>query len=154
MENKTHEACIEALQDLMRINNDRIEGYNRAINELKDDQDGDLKSLFSSMVADSEKYNTELAHMLGSYGGSTESGTTVSGKVYRAWMDVKALFTGGDRKTVLDNCEDGEDAAQKAYEMALNDDDVMAETKALISRQKAELKTSHDKIKALRDAHK
>lgn len=69
-------------------------------------------------------------------------------------MDVKAVFTGGDRKTVLSNCERGEDAAQNAYQAALDDNDVMPETKTLISKQKQDLLKSHNEIKALRDAAK
>ncbi len=42
-------------------------------------------------------------------------GTTEMGKIYRAWMDVKAVFTGENRHTILSNCEAGEDATQKAY---------------------------------------
>ena len=146
---KTHESCINALNDLVQINNDRIVGYGKAIDELKDGQDGDLKSLFSSMIADSEKYKSELAAMISSYGGDVAQSSTVSGKIYRAWMDVKALFTGGDRETVLNNCKGGEEAAQKAYEMALNDDDVMQETKDLIAKQKTALQQSLSKISAL-----
>lgn len=147
-----HKACIEALNDLIKINNDRIEGYQRAIDELKDGQDTDLKALFSNMISESNGYKRELENLVSEYGGETADGTTASGKLYRAWMDVKAMFTGGDRKTVLSNCEAGEDAAQKAYQSALDDNDVMARTKEVIRQQKSAMRTSHDKIKALRDA--
>ena len=147
-----HKACIDALNDLVQINNDRIEGYRKAQEELKDGSDGDLKSLFSDMIKESSDYKSELSQMIGSYGGQTTQTSTVSGKIYQAWMDLKALFTGGDRKAVLSNCEAGEDAAQRAYQMALDDEDVMAETKTLIARQKAALRQSHDRIRALRDA--
>lgn len=147
-----HKACIEALNDLIKINNDRIEGYQRAIDELADGQDTDLKALFTNMVSESNGYKRELENLVTEYGGETADGTTASGVLYRAWMDVKALFTGGDRKTVLSNCEAGEDAAQKAYKMALDNDELMTKTKDLISQQKSSMRTSHDKIKALRDA--
>jgi uncharacterized protein (TIGR02284 family) len=149
---KTHEACINVLNDLVKINNDRIEGYQKAVDELKDGEDFDLKTLFSRMIMESEQYRTELSDMILSYGGEVADGSMASGKLYRAWMDVKAFFTGGDRETVLNNCETGEDAAQKAYQMALEEEDIMPETKELIARQKATLKQSHDEIKALRDA--
>ncbi|MFD2921394.1 PA2169 family four-helix-bundle protein [Terrimonas rubra] len=147
-----HEACIEALNDLIQINNDRIAGYEKAIDELGDNLDGDLKILFTKMIAESGKYKADLAAMVASYGGKVAEGSTLAGKLYRAWMDVKAVFTGGDRKTVLSNCEAGEDAAQRAYQMALNDEEVMPETKVLIAKQKQELLSSHNEIKALRDA--
>jgi uncharacterized protein (TIGR02284 family) len=70
-------------------------------------------------------------------------------------MDVKAIFTGKDRQAILENCEFGEDAAQKAYNMALaSDAEMSAETRNLITEQQSKLKTSHDLIKKYRDAHK
>lgn len=147
-----HKACIDALNDLIQINNDRIVGYQKAIDELKDDRDADLKSLCGSMISESASYKKDLEDLVVEYGGSPVDGTTVSGKLYRAWMDVKAVFTGGDRETVLNNCEAGEDAAQKAYQMALDDDAVMPRTKELIRQQKMALKASHDQIRSLRDA--
>ncbi len=141
----------EVLNDLVQINNDRIEGYEKARKELKDG-DADLKSLFLSMIEESQKYKLALAQEVGVLGEDIETGTTNSGKIYRAWMDVKALFTGHDRKTVLNNCEFGEDAAQNAYKMALEVEGVPANIRELISEQKAALRVSHDKIKGLRDA--
>ncbi|MDP9955195.1 uncharacterized protein (TIGR02284 family) [Epilithonimonas hungarica] len=149
-----HDACIEALNDLIKINNDRIEGYKKAIDELQDDEHFDLKTVFSSMVTESQEYKNALQQKVHEYGGSTEEGTTTAGKIYRVWMDVRSALTVNDRASVLSNCEAGEDAAQKAYKTAIEDEDVMEETKVLLRGQKQGLKTSHDKIKALRDKAK
>ena len=46
----------------------------------------------------------------------------ISGKIYRTWMDVKAAFARKERLSVLEACEFGEDAAQRAYEAALASD--------------------------------
>ena len=68
-------------------------------------------------------------------------------------MDVKATFSGKDRKAILASCEYGEDAAQKAYEAALSSDaELPTEVRQLVMDQKQRLKKSHDQIKALRDA--
>lgn len=143
---------VEILNDLIQINNDRITGYRRAIEELGTG-DADLKTLFSSMIQESEQCKQELTSLVSSLGGNIETGTTNSGKIYRVWMDVKAIFTGSDRKTVLENCEFGEDAAQKAYNMALApDSDLAVNCKELVMRQQMVLKASHDKIKALRNS--
>ena len=70
-------------------------------------------------------------------------------------MDLKAAIAGKDRQTILDNCEFGEDAAQKAYDTALNSDvDLEATLRELIVRQKASLRVGHDEVKRLRDMHK
>jgi len=105
------------------------------------------------MIGESQKYKMALATEVSALGEDIETGTTNSGKIYRVWMDVKAMFTGNDRQTVLNNCEFGEDAAQNAYKMALESEDLPANIRELISDQKASLRTSHDEIKRLRDAH-
>jgi uncharacterized protein (TIGR02284 family) len=143
----------EVLNDLIQINNDRITGYERALKELKDD-DTDLKGLFAGYIDQSRNLRNALGTEVQTLGVKMDDGTTSSGKIYRAWMDVKALFTGHDRQTVLDNCEYGEDAAQKAYKSALNTEEFPAYLFALLNRQKSELKASHDEIKSLRDQEK
>jgi len=144
---------VEVLNDLIQINNDRIAGYNRAADET-DTEDLDLKAIFNRMADESRKYVSELTEEVVRIGGEPTSSTTASGKIYRAWMDVKATFTGHDRKSVLASCEFGEDAAQKAYDAALSTDESLPmEIRQLIANQKASLKTSHDVIKKYRDMH-
>lgn len=148
MENST--VNTEILNDLIEINNDRVAGYQKALEELHP-EDADLKSLFVEMVRQSHRHKADLVREVQVLGGEPETGNTTSGKIYRAWMDVKAIFTGHDRETILNNCEFGEDAAQKAYKMALDTEGLSAHLRTLVSTQKEELKTSHDHIKALRD---
>ncbi len=70
-------------------------------------------------------------------------------------MDVKATFTGSNRHALLESCEFGEDAAQKAYTDALaSDAEINAELRQLITAQQAALKTAHNLIKKHRDLHK
>jgi uncharacterized protein (TIGR02284 family) len=141
------------LNDLIRINHDRVVGYEKAIDELKD-EDVDLKVLFQRYITESRQYGQELTTEVTRLGSNPADGTTNSGKVYRVWMDLKATVTGHDRKTILDNCEFGEDAAQKAYDTALNADvELEPSIRDLVVRQKATLKSGHDEIKRLRDMH-
>ncbi len=143
----------EVLNDLVRINNDRIEGYEKAIDETKD-ADRDLKAVFHRMADESKQYASELRSEITRNGGDAATDTTVSGKIYRMWMDVKAAFSGKGRHSVLEACEFGEDAAQKAYDEALRSDAAIpADVRQLIENQKASLKTSHDKIKEYRDSY-
>ena len=152
MEN--NEAKVEILNDLIKINNDWIAGYERAINEAKD-LDVDLKATFEAMIRESQQYKQELVdNYKVAGGGEFEDSTTNSGKIYRAWMDVKATFTGSDRKAILASCEFGEDAWRRAYEAALNAEGELDEgTKTLIREQYDSEKKSHDLIKKYRDAH-
>jgi uncharacterized protein (TIGR02284 family) len=143
---------IEVLNDLIQINNDRITGYEKAIRETKPEDD-DLKVLYATMIAESHRNKIALASEVQAMGAEVEQGTTTSGKIYRAWMDVKTLFTGHNRHTILANCEAGEDAAQRAYRTALEHEALPAYIRELLVRQEESLKAGHDEIKALRDQY-
>ena len=147
---------IDVLNDLILINNDRIAGYEKAIAELKgkggaDQEDLDLTILFEKMIDDSRDFRNALGKEVQVLGGDMADGTMTSGKIYRAWMDIKAMFTGKDRHVILSNCEAGEDAAQKAYKEALEEESLPQFLYVMISDQKELLKESHDEIRALRD---
>ncbi|MGI4750487.1 MAG: ferritin-like domain-containing protein [Janthinobacterium lividum] len=148
-----NEASVEILNDLIEINNDRIEGYDKAIKESTE-ENADLKQLFEHMIRESHECKMALATEVLVLKGETTTGTTVRGKIYRAWMDVRATFSGHDRHSILANCERGEDAAQDAYKKALADEDLPRYLHALVAEQQGKLKFSHDKIKMLRDMQK
>ena len=149
---KLNEKTAEVLNDLIEINNDRIEGYERASRETESD-DADLRALFNNMASESRRYVNELTSLVSQTGEEPAKGTTVRGKIYRAWMDVKATFSGHDRKAILASCEFGEDAAQRAYDAALSSDaEIPANIRQVIMDQKTYLDNSHDKIRAMRDA--
>jgi uncharacterized protein (TIGR02284 family) len=149
----TNDNVSEVLNDLIRINNDRIAGYEKAADEARN-IDVDLRAIFSRMSEESRQYAAELTQEVVKLGGEPATGTTNSGKIYRAWMDLKATFTGNSRQAILENCEFGEDAAQKAYDSALKTDtELNADIRQLIANQKSSLKTSHDVIKKYRDLH-
>jgi uncharacterized protein (TIGR02284 family) len=148
----TNDNLIEVLNDLIRINNDRIVGYEKASDEARD-VDVDLRAIFKRMSEESRQYAAELTQEVVKVGGEPATGTTNSGKIYRVWMDMKATFSGSTRQAILENCEFGEDAAQKAYESALKSEDLTSDVRQLVANQKSSLKTSHDVIKKYRDVH-
>jgi len=139
----------EAINDLIEINNDRVEGYEKASNHAKDE---DLRTIFNNMAMQSRRFAGELKERVNLEGDDPAKGTTLKGKIYRVWMDVKDKFSGDNRKAVLQSCEFGEDAAQRAYESVLKDDSVNGDLRLVIENQKKSLRESHDRIKHLRDA--
>jgi len=149
MQNTTE--TIEVLNDLIQIHNDRIEGYEKAIKETKPEDD-DLKVLFATMISESHRMRIALSTEVQALGANIEQGTTASGKLYRAWMDVKAAFGGNSRHAILASCERGEDAAQRAYETAL-EAELPSFLQDLLVQQQEALRASHDEIKALRDQY-
>jgi uncharacterized protein (TIGR02284 family) len=149
----TNEKLVSVLNNLIEINNDRIAGYEKAEQESKT-HDSDLQAIFHSMANDSRKFVRELTQAVINLGGEFSTDTTNKGKVYRVWMDIKATFAGNDREAMLDACEFGEDAAQKAYtETLASDTEISPQIRTIIAEQQAALKTAHDLIKKYRDAY-
>lgn len=140
---------IEVLNDLIQINNDRIIGYEKAIRETKP-ADTDLKILYASMVAESHRMKIALATEVQTFGAEVEQGTTTSGKIYRTWMEVKAVFTGHNRQTILMNARRNEESTQRAYRMALNHD-LPAYIRELLTRQQETLKASLEEITSVKE---
>ena len=145
------EKTIDALNKLITINNDRIEGYETA---SKETDETDLKSLFAHLMATSQKCKRELEAEVLVLAGEPSEGTKASGKFFRAWMDVKAALTGKDRKAILNSCEFGEDAAIKTYENVMEDDakHFNSHLENLINVQFSLLLADHNTVKSLRDA--
>lgn len=142
----------EMLNDLIEINNDRVLGYEKAKTEANPSESS-LKSLFSDMAATSRGFANDISQYVRQTGQEPSQGSTARGKLYRSWMDVKATFSGNDRKAILASCEFGEDAIQRAYKSALSSDtEIPADARQMISDQQSRLRRDHDRIKALRDA--
>jgi len=145
-----NEKSIDVLNTLIEINNDRIEGYETALTET---EEADLKSLFSRFIQHSRKCKAELVNEVIKLGGKAEGGTRMTGKIYRAWMELKAAVTGKDHKAVLNSCEYGEDVALDVYNHAMENhfDELSDAQQKLVSAQYIQLKADHDSVKNLRD---
>ncbi len=142
---------IDVLNDLIEINNDRVAGFEKAIADIND-ENVDLKTLFQEYSAQSRKNSQELTALVAGNGGDTETGTSLSGTLHRAWIDVKSIFGGSDRKSILAEAERGEDAIKKAYRTALTENELPASVIQTVTDQAQEINAAHDRIKALRDA--
>ncbi|MFU8860739.1 MAG: ferritin-like domain-containing protein [Cyclonatronaceae bacterium] len=142
------EKTFDALNKLVEINNDRIEGYEKA---SENTEERDLQELFSMFKQTSRKCQRELISEISKLGKKPTVGTTTSGKFFRTWMDVKSALTGKDRKAVLNSCEYGEENADKTYQSVLDDESeyLNHEQQSMIREQQKMLKADQGKIKSM-----
>lgn len=145
-----NEEIVDSLNDLVKINNDRIHGYEKAIEDTKD---ADLDSIFRHMIVQSQQFRSELADHIVRIDGlavSDETTSDISSKIHRAWIDIKAAVTGKDRSTVLSSVDFGENAAVDAYKEAVEKDHIPAYIKEVLQKQLTELSSARDKVVALK----
>jgi uncharacterized protein (TIGR02284 family) len=139
---------IEILNDLIQINNDRILSYQDALNEIDDE---DIKPLFLELIDQSHGFKMQLGTEIEVLGTDIEKGTSVSGKIHRAWLKIKETFSGHDDKSILEECEFSEDAIKEAYQSAIEEEYLPEYIKDILIEQANDLIDAHDEIKALRD---
>lgn len=141
--------AIDAFNSLIVINNDRIEGYRIASNEI---EDADLKLFFKVLGQTSIECRRELIEEVKKLGGIPDEGTKNCGKFFRAWMEVKAALTGNDRRAILNSCEYGEDVALEIYKNVLIQEvhEINSAEQNLLNKQYALLKSDHNKLKMVR----
>jgi uncharacterized protein (TIGR02284 family) len=141
----------EVIDSLIETLKDGQEGFKQAAEAVSDPK---LKSLFRDYSQQRARFAAALqseAHREGQT--EPENSSSAAGALHRGWINLKSALTGGDEHTILAECERGEDSAVEEYKKAL-EDGLTPAAQELVSRQFAEIKAAHDRIKSLRDAAK
>lgn len=144
---------VGILQELVEINNDRVAGFDKANKDISE-ENVDLRAIFTKYADQSRRFAQELSAEVGKLGEDVDTDKSVTGTLHRAWIDIKSVFSGGDRKSILDEAERGEDAIKAAYKKALEDVEITGELRNTLTVQAQEVNEAHDAIKALRDLSK
>ncbi|HMR20096.1 MAG TPA: PA2169 family four-helix-bundle protein [Sphingobacterium sp.] len=149
---ETQEKRADLLNTLIEINNDRIEGYGKAIEIISGTSDIDLQTIFEMYRDQSIQFKAELIPLVRRTGEEPTDDTRTSGKLFRVWMDIKSAVTPSSARAVLESCERGEDEFKAVYRKCLEDAGTDAVDLIPIIQSQAELQlTAHDHIKELRD---
>ena len=143
---------ISTINGLIETLKDGQEGFRQAAQAVKDSQ---LKSLFGEYSLQRSKFAGELqneAITLGEH--NPENSSSTAGAMHRAWINLKSAITSGDDHAILEECERGEDSAVNEYKKAMEEENLASPIRETISRQYAEVKGAHDRIRELRDTSK
>jgi uncharacterized protein (TIGR02284 family) len=142
---------IDLLNILVQTNNDRMKGYETASTETNEE---DLRTFFAGFAQNSQQCRQELANEIITLGGTPTDSTKISGKIFRAWMDIKATLTGRDLRPILDSCDSVEETAIGTYRKVLKNRTDMLSTKQhlMIVTHNALLKADHTRLAFMRNA--
>ena len=138
------------LNNLIETLKDGQEGFKQAAESVRNPA---LKTLFSDYSEQRSRFATALQSEARRHGETEPETSSATGALHRGWINLKSAITGGDEHAILAECERGEDSAVEEYKKAL-DDGLSPTAQELVSRQFAEIKAAHDRIRSLRDAAK
>jgi uncharacterized protein (TIGR02284 family) len=147
---KEQKETSSVLNDLIETLRDGQKGFQEAAEAVKDPQ---LKSLFVEYSQQRSRFATDLQSQVQTLGKEPETSSSTAGALHRGWINLKSVVTGGDDHAILAECERGEDSAVEEYKKAL-DKDLPQPLYELVSRQYADIKATHDRIRNLRDSRK
>jgi uncharacterized protein (TIGR02284 family) len=142
---------ISTINGLIETLKDGEKGFKEAADAVKDPQ---LKNLFREYSQQRNRFAGELQNQAQALGESQpETTSSAAGAMHRAWINLKSAVTSGDDKSILSECERGEDSAVHEYEEAMRDE-LTGQIREIVARQFSEIKSAHDRVKHLRDAAK
>lgn len=137
----------EVLRSVIEVLHDGHRGMVEIGKHLKDETTREFFLRESQVRAE---YAAELENELHRHGQrDVKEGGTASGTIHRIWGDMKAHLGGGDH-TLLETAEQGEDAAKRAYEKALQEK-LPGDVLDVLRTQQSHIIQSHDRVRDFRD---
>ena len=148
MENKT---VIENLNDLLTKAYDAEEGFKKAAERAEGLPA--LQTFFHNQSNMRLEFGHELKQAISQYGGTPDKGSSVVAKAHQVWISVKdALTPDDDGEAILEECIRGEEAALADYDKKLEQTDLPADVRSLLSKQRSSIASSLATVKAKEDA--
>ncbi len=146
----TNENAISTLNGLIETCKDGQNGFKEAAEGV---ERSDLKSLFYECSQQRSQFAGELQSLVRELGGDPEDSGSLTAALHRGFIDIKSIVLGKDETAILNECERGEDIAKAAYQKAA-EQELPANVKTTVQNQFNTVKTTHDKIRDLRDSAK
>jgi len=111
---------LHVLNDLIRINIDRITGLEKAAHEERT-SDSRLRDVFYRMAIEGRSNVNELHAKVIRLGGAPVTQATIGGKIYLHWLEAHANFEGSDNAAQLAASIAAGQATEAAYHHALGE---------------------------------
>lgn len=141
------DGSLARFQDLIRANIDSRDAFQAGAANLT--PGSLLATAFARAARQRGAHVDELQDLVACHEELPRHTGSVSGALHRVWMDLRAAFGGGEA-AMLAEAEQAEVGLLHHYEEALLDLHD-CEGIDLIRRQYADVKTSHERIRALRE---
>lgn len=140
---------IEKLNDLLEKNYDTEEGFKSAAEEVKNVK---LKAFFEEKAKQRYDFGHELKTEISNFGGKPDKGTSVTGDIHRAWMDLKSALSFDEEEEVLEEAIRGEKVALEEYNEAIKEKDLPPSTANLLLKHRNAIEKTLQQVKELEEA--
>jgi len=145
---QSHKEHAEALQVLLQKNFDAEKGFKKAITKTENDS---LKEFLKRQAVKHNRFATELDKEIRSLNEHPKEEGSFTGKLSRAWMDIKVAVSGDHDEAILEECVRGEKDSAKEYEEALDENTFPPHLDEVLKKQLSDIKTMITEVKTMED---
>tara|TARA_R110002049_G_scaffold90303_2_gene226511 strand:- start:666 stop:1115 length:450 start_codon:yes stop_codon:yes gene_type:complete len=138
------------LNDILEKTYDAEKGFKKAAENVNNPA---LKSYFKQKADERYNFGHQLKSEIKSFGEDVDKGGTLTGKVHRAWMDTKALFSTDNEESMLEEAIRGEKSAISEYDEVISESTLPQSTKSILISQKTQIENGLSRISSLEDLH-
>lgn len=121
------------LNELLEKTYDAEKGYKSA---AENSSDSKLVAFFENKSTERYNFGHQLKSEIKAFGKEPDKGDSVTAKVHRTWMDLKAFFASDDTEAMLEEVIRGEKAALEEYNEILADAALPPTTLEILIRQR------------------
>jgi uncharacterized protein (TIGR02284 family) len=143
MFNQSHDVAI--LNSLIETTIDSVDGYRRSAEEATE---GRFASIFRDWAADREQVVARLRDRVRQLGGEPQDDGSVLAAAHRSFLTLRDKVTGSDDHAVIAEVDRGESYLDGKWTAALEDEQLSAETKSLISQLYDSVRSGHEQWEA------
>ncbi|GHF47992.1 uncharacterized protein (TIGR02284 family) [Deinococcus metalli] len=143
----TNDHLLDKLNTLLGTLRDGEKGFADAADHATEAR---LKSLFTERSGQRAAMAAEVEAQITALGDRPRESGSVGAALHRAWLNVRDALTGRDDAAVVAEVERGEDVAVQNYQDVLDETDLPATIRALVEKQYAQVKASHDQVRDLK----
>lgn len=138
--------AVSVLNNLIETNRDGEEGFRLAAEKAKDPS---LKSLFSKYSSQRGSNVKELQTLVTQLGEKPATSGHITASLHRGWINLKEALSSDEDKSIIIECEAGEDSAMKNYKEALAKN-LPANIATVVQRQFTGVQESHGVIRDMK----
>jgi uncharacterized protein (TIGR02284 family) len=137
---------IKVLNSLIETTLDSGHGYREAAKDAKNPR---FKSLFEKRSMERNQLTAELQAEVRGLGGKPEDDGSMLASAHRVFLNLKNTVTGSD-ETVVNEVEAGEDHIKAKFEKALQQENLPAPVKIVVTKVYSVIKADHDQMRDLK----
>ncbi len=145
---ESHKAHAEALQELLQKNYDAEKAFKKAITKTDSDS---LKEFLKRQAVKHNRFATELDKEIRAMNETPEEEGSFTGKLSRAWMDIKIAVSGNHDEAILEECIRGEKDSAEEYEEALDENKFSPHLEEVLKKQLSDIRTMIAEVESMED---